>query len=36
MDWDVHESMPEELVSEALRRALVVRQPSAGLVMHSD
>ncbi|SHL84266.1 integrase core domain-containing protein [Hymenobacter psychrotolerans] len=28
--------MPEDLVSEALRRALVVRRPSAGLVVHSD
>ena len=28
--------MPEGLVSEALRRALAVRQPTAGLVIHSD
>jgi putative transposase len=28
--------MPEDLVSEALRRALAVRQPAAGLVIHSD
>ena len=28
--------MPEYLVSEALRRALVVRRPPAGLVIHSD
>jgi putative transposase len=28
--------MPEDLVSEALRRALVVRQPTAGLLIHSD
>jgi putative transposase len=28
--------MPEDLVSETLRRALVVRRPPAGLVMHSD
>ncbi|MGI4884116.1 MAG: integrase core domain-containing protein [Janthinobacterium lividum] len=28
--------MPEDLVSEALRRALLVRQPAAGLVVHSD
>ena len=28
--------MPEGLVSETLRRALAVRQPSAGLVVHSD
>jgi putative transposase len=34
--WDVRESLPEDLVSEALRRALAVRQPAAGLVIHSD
>ena len=34
--WDVREAMPEDLVSEALRRALSVRQPAAGLVVHSD
>jgi len=34
--WDVRESMPEDLVSEALRRALAVRQPAAGLLIHSD
>jgi len=34
--WDVRESMPEDLVSEALRRALAVRQPPAGLLVHSD
>ncbi len=34
--WDVRETMPEDLVSEALRRALAVRRPSAGLVVHSD
>ncbi|WP_332874906.1 integrase core domain-containing protein [Hymenobacter psoromatis] len=28
--------MPEGLVSEALRRALAVRRPPAGLVVHSD
>ena len=28
--------MPEDLVSEALRRALAMRCPSAGLVVHSD
>ena len=28
--------MPEDLVSEALRRALAVRRPPAGLVVHSD
>jgi transposase InsO family protein len=34
--WEVRESMPEDLVSEALRRALAVRQPAAGLLIHSD
>ena len=34
--WDVRETMPEALVSEALRRALAVRQPATGLVVHSD
>jgi putative transposase len=34
--WDVRDTMPEDLVREALRRALVVRQPPAGLVVHSD
>ncbi len=34
--WDVREIMPEDLVSEALRRALAVRQPAAGLIVHSD
>ena len=34
--WDLRETMPEDLVSEALRRALVVRQPPAGLIVHSD
>lgn len=34
--WDVRDTMPEALVSEALRRALVVRRPPAGLVIHSD
>jgi transposase InsO family protein len=34
--WDVRDTMPEDLVSEALRRALVVRRPPAGLVVHSD
>lgn len=28
--------MPKDLVSEALRRALAVRQPLAGLIVHSD
>ena len=34
--WDVRESMPEDLVSEALRRALVVLRPPAGFIVHSD
>ncbi|SFQ80202.1 IS3 family transposase [Hymenobacter arizonensis] len=34
--WDVRDTMPEALVSEALRRALAVRRPPAGLVVHSD
>ena len=34
--WDLRETMPEALVSEALRRALAVRRPAAGLVVHSD
>jgi len=34
--WDVRATMPEDLVSEALRRALVVRRSAAGLVVHSD
>jgi transposase InsO family protein len=33
---DVRETMPEDLVSEALRRALAVRRPPAGLVVHSN
>ncbi len=28
--------MPEDLVSEALRRAMAMRQPAVGLVIHSD
>lgn len=28
--------MPEDLVSVVLRRALVVRRPAAGLILHSD
>ena len=28
--------MPEDLVGEALRRALAVRRPPAGLIVHSD
>lgn len=34
--WHVLATMPAELVSEALRRALVIRRPSAGLIVHSD
>ena len=34
--WDVRDTMPEDLVSEALRRALVVRRPPTGLLVHSD
>ena len=34
--WDLRETMPEDLVSKALRRALAVRHPAAGLVVHSD
>jgi transposase InsO family protein len=34
--WDVRDIMPEDMVNEALRRALVVRRPPAGLVIHSD
>ena len=33
---DVRDTRPEDLVSKALRRALVVRRPLAGLVVHSD
>jgi putative transposase len=28
--------MPEDLVSEALRRVLAVRRPPAGLIVYSD
>ena len=34
--WDLRNTMPEDLVSEALRRALSVRQLAAGLVVQSD
>jgi transposase InsO family protein len=34
--WDVRDTMPEDLVSEALRRALAVRRPPARLIVHSD
>ena len=36
MGWDVRGTTPEDLVSEALRRALAVRRPPAGLIVHSD
>jgi putative transposase len=36
LGWDVRKSMPEDLVSEALRRALAVRPPPVGLIVHSD
>ncbi|WP_375417598.1 IS3 family transposase [uncultured Hymenobacter sp.] len=34
--WQVLATMPEELVTSALRRALLARQPAAGLLVHSD
>ena len=34
--WDVRDTMPEDLVGEALRRALAVRRPPSGLVVHFD
>jgi len=34
--WDVRNTMPEDLVSEALRRAFAVCRPAAGLIVHSD
>ena len=34
--WQVRETMPEELVTSALRRALLARKPVPGLVVHSD
>ena len=34
--WDVRDTVPEDLVREALRRALAVRRPPAGLIVHSD
>lgn len=33
--WDVRQSMHEALVSEALRRALAVRQPAAFIKLNS-
>ena len=34
--WQVLGTMPEHLVVTALRRALLSRQPAAGLLVHSD
>ena len=34
--WQVRDTMPEELVVSALRRALLARAPAPGLVVHSD
>ncbi|MGI4871146.1 MAG: IS3 family transposase [Janthinobacterium lividum] len=34
--WRVLGSMPEELVTSALRQALLARQPAPGLLVHSD
>ena len=34
--WGLRGTMPEVLVSEALRWALTVRQAAAGLIIHSD
>ena len=34
--WQVLGRMPEELVTTALRRALLSRQPAPGLLVHSD
>ena len=34
--WQVRETMPEKLVTSALRRALLARAPVSGLVVHSD
>ena len=34
--WDVRDTVSEALGSEALRRALAVRWPPVGLVVHSD
>ncbi|WP_368408970.1 DDE-type integrase/transposase/recombinase [Hymenobacter sp. BT730] len=33
---ELRETMPEDLVSEALHQALAVRQTAAGLIVHSD
>ncbi|WP_139920978.1 IS3 family transposase [Hymenobacter sp. DG01] len=34
--WRVLDTMPEELVTSALRQALLARRPAPGLVVHSD
>ena len=34
--WQIDETMEEQLVSEALRKVIVKRQPCAGLIVHSD
>jgi putative transposase len=34
--WQVLATMPEELVTSALRRALLARRPAPGLLVHSD
>jgi putative transposase len=34
--WDVRDTMPEDLVSEVPRRALAIRWPPAGFVVHYD
>ena len=34
--WRVLDTMPEELVTSALRQALLARQPVSGLLIHSD
>lgn len=34
--WQVQDTMPEALVTSALRRALLAQRPAAGLVVHSD
>ena len=34
--WRVLDTMPEELVTSALRQALLARRPALGLLVHSD
>jgi transposase InsO family protein len=34
--WHVMATMPEELITTALHRALLAQQPAAGLLVHSD